>query len=114
MVGMLDGALQQAMATRGITAATAAIAIRDAEVLQSLASGASADALAQLPAYLRSPLAVLWDASRAELLYVATEGKRLLLARVGVTGALPEVRGVSMLDDLRPLEQLPLLRGSLE
>lgn len=70
--------------------------------------------MAALPAYLRSPLAVLWDASRAELLYLGTDGKRLLLARVGVTGALPEVRGVSMLDNVTALERFPLLRGSLE
>ncbi|MFN3704317.1 phage minor head protein [Thermomonas sp.] len=114
MVGMFDDVLLQAMGARGITPATAAIAIRDAEILQSLASGADAAAMAALPAYLRSPLAVLWDASRAELLYLATDGTRLLLARVGVTGALPEVRGVSMLDNVTALERFPLLRGSLE
>ena len=114
MAGMFDDVLLQAMGARGITPATAAIAIRDAEILQSLASGADAAAMAALPAYLRSPLAVLWDAARAELLYLATDGKRLLLARVGVTGALPEVRGVSMLDNVTALERLPLLRGSLE
>ena len=40
--------------------------------------------MAALPAYLRSPLAVLWDAARAELLYLATDGTRLLLARVHI------------------------------
>lgn len=114
MAGMFDDVLLQAMGARGITPATAAIAIRDAEILQSLASGTDAAAMAALPAYLRSPLAVLWDASRAELLYLGTDGKRLLLARVGVTGALPEVRGVSMLDNVTALERFPLLRGSLE
>ncbi|WP_374607123.1 phage minor head protein [Thermomonas sp.] len=114
MVGMFDDVLLRAMGGRGITPATAAIAVREAEVLQMLASGPTPALLAQLPSYLRAPLAVLWDAQRGELLYLGTDGALLVVTRVGVTGALPEVRGASVIDNVATLERFPLLRGSLE
>src|SRR5690606_33214780 len=70
IAGLLDEPLVEAMAARGITPATAAIAVRDAELLQSIAAGADAAVTARLPVYLQAPQAVLWDARTAELVYV--------------------------------------------
>lgn len=114
MVGMFDDVMLRAMGGRGITPATAAIAVREAEILQMLVSGPTPALLAQLPSYLRAPLAVLWDAQRGELLYLGTDGALLIVTRVGVSGAMPEIRGASVIDTTAALERYPLLRGSLE
>ena len=114
MVGMFDDVLLRAMGGRGITPATAAIAVREAEILQALAGGIAPELLAPLPSALRAPLAVLWDPRFAELLYLSTDGARLVVTRVGVTGATPEVRSAVVIDNVSALERYPLLRGSLE
>ena len=53
-------------------------------------------------------------AQRGELLYLGTDGALLVVTRVGVTGAMPEIRGASVIDTTTTLERYPLLRGSLE
>lgn len=113
--GLLDVDLVQLLRARGITPGTAAVSARDAQILQSLASGVSADHLALLPAALRSPRAVLWDATSAELLFVSDAGDALMAARVGVSGAVPEVRGVSSMavGDLAA-PRYTLIRGRLQ
>lgn len=118
--GVLDDVLATAMAARGITPATAAISVADADVLRFIAAGVSGADLSALPSTLRGARAVLWDAAAGELLFVSDVGSGVMVARVGVRGAVNQVRNVTTAADASALTaavtdgRAVLLRGSLE
>ena len=112
LVGALDAGLVQALAERGIAAPSAAVSIGDAQVVQLLTVGQVASQLAQLPAILRAPRAVLLDADANELLFVADRGRDTLVAHVALDGAMLTVRDVEVLrQSVATLARYPVLQG---
>lgn len=112
--GVLGQDALQAMAARGVTPATAAIAAADTNVFASLRfAGTPADALLTLPSLLRNPLAILWDAERGELLYIGPHDTGVVVARVQVARGLPQVESVVVETDLARLSRYPALQGEV-
>lgn len=119
-VGLFDADLLTALGGRGMTPPTAAIKVRDDDVLRTLASNVAEAALARLPVLLRTPRAVLFDTATGEVLYLAdADGAAQLLVRVAVRGAVNAYR-TAVVADLPALAgdvrsgRLLLLRGKLE
>jgi hypothetical protein len=140
VVGALDSEVLGALLTSGIEPVTAAIVVRDVEVLHALrdakaiasttiARSLTSDELARLPALLRSPSAVLLDVERHDLLYVVDASSRRETGKVVValnyrlkTDAGKQIVNsfrTASLVDLENLEKdvavgkLVLLRGTL-
>lgn len=111
--GMLAEDVLQAMGGRSITPATSAIAAADTNVFASLRfAGTPADVLLTLPALLRNPLAILWDAAQGDLLYVGPADAGALVARVHVARGMPQVQSVVVETDLARLARFPALQGA--
>jgi hypothetical protein len=119
-VGLFDDGLLATLASRGMTPTTAAITVRDGDVLRTLATNVAEAALAGLPALLRTPRAVLFDTGSGDVLYLAdADGAAQLLVRVAARGAVNAYR-TAVVADLPALAgdvrsgRLVLLRGNLE
>lgn len=119
-VGLFDEALLDALNGRGLTPSTAAITVRDTDVLGTLAAGMTEAALARLPAMLRAPRAVLFDTAVGEVLYLADAADNAqVVVRVSARVAVNTYRS-AVVADLQALARdvrsgrLVLLRGNLE
>lgn len=96
LVGALTSEVLGALQARRIEVVTAAIIARDVEVLHALrdakslasltvARALTAEELARLPALLRSPLAVLLDVARHDLVYVVDASARRETGKIVVS-----------------------------
>lgn len=119
-VGLFDDGLLATLASRGMAPTTAAITVRDGDVLRTLATNVVESALAQLPALLSAPSAVLFDTAAGDVLYLGGVGEAVqLVVRVSARGAVNTYRS-AVVADLQALAgevrsgRLVLLRGSLE
>ena len=119
-VGLFDEDLLAALGGRGLTPSTAAITVRDSDVLRTLSTGVVEAALAQLPALLREARAVLFDTTAGDVLYLAdVDDAAQLVVRVSARTAVNTYRS-AVAADLQALARdvrsgrLVLLRGNLE
>lgn len=119
-VGLMNQQLLGALGDRGLTPLTAAIAVRDRDVLGTLATSVTEAALAQLPALLRHPQAILFDGAVGDVLYLGakTETGQLLI-RVGARSAVNGYRSAMPADPKALASEvrsgrLVLLQGELE